>query len=107
MANCLTYLPSLPAIALDYESSLPMNPQKLLLKALQNPNGLRFEELCALAKAFGFTYARTSGSHHIYIHPVVPELVNLQDVAGNAKAYQVRQLLRLAERYNLSIGGGS
>ncbi len=84
-----------------------MNPQKLLVKALRNPAGLRFEELCALAEAFGFTRARTNGSHHIFIHPAVQELVNLQNVAGDAKAYQVRQLLRLAERYNLLIGGGS
>ncbi len=84
-----------------------MNPHKLLVKALRNPAGLRFEELCVLAEAFGFTWARTNGSHRIYIHPALQELVNLQDVSGNAKAYQVRQLLRLAERYNLLIGGGS
>ena len=47
-----------------------MNPKKLLAKALRNPAGLRFEELCALAEAFGFTRARTTGSHHIYIHPL-------------------------------------
>lgn len=44
---------------------------------------------------------RTSGSHHIFSHPDVPELLNLQEVAGEAKPYQVRQLLRLVERYNL------
>lgn len=31
----------------------------------------------------------------------VPNLVNLQDVAGTAKPYQVRQVLRLLERYDL------
>jgi len=35
----------------------------------------------------------------------VTEVVNLQDVRGMAKPYQVRQLLRLAERYNLEIEG--
>jgi hypothetical protein len=35
----------------------------------------------------------------------VPELLNLQDVRGMAKAYQIRQLLRLAGRYNLTIRG--
>ncbi len=84
-----------------------MNPQKLLAKALRSPDGLRFAEACALAKAFGFAQARISGSHHIFINTTVQELVNLQDVGGKAKAYQVRQLLRLAEKYNLSIGGTS
>jgi len=39
------------------------------------------------------------------MHPAVRELLNVQDVAGKAKPYQVRQLLDLVERYNLSIGG--
>jgi hypothetical protein len=36
----------------------------------------------------------------------VPELVNLQNVNGQAKPYQVKQLLRLIERYNLQIEEG-
>jgi len=43
------------------------------------------------------------GSHHIFIHPDIPELVNLQNVAGQAKPYQIRQLLRLVERYNMTL----
>ena len=57
------------------------------------------------ARAFGFHLSRVSGSHHIFVHPSVRELQNLQDVRGKAKAYQVRQLLQLVERYNLSLGG--
>ena len=82
-----------------------MNPHKLLRKALASPANIRFEEACALARAFGFHLSRVKGSHHIFVHPVVRELLNLQDVRGEAKAYQVRQLLRLVERYNLSLGG--
>jgi len=36
-------------------------------------------------------------------HLAVRELLNLQDVRGEAKPYQVRQLLRLIERYNLHL----
>jgi predicted RNA binding protein YcfA (HicA-like mRNA interferase family) len=82
-----------------------MNPGKLLRKALSSPANLRFEEICALAKALGFRLSRISGSHHIFVHPAARELLNLQNVAGKAKPYQVRQLLDLVERYNLSIGG--
>ncbi len=35
--------------------------------------------------------------------PPGPELVNLQDVHGQAKPYQLRQLLRLIERYDLQL----
>jgi len=37
------------------------------------------------------------------VHPEVRELVNLQNVGGKAKPYQVRQFLRLVERYNLTM----
>jgi hypothetical protein len=33
----------------------------------------------------------------------IAEQVNLQEVAGKAKPYQIRQLLRLVERYNLRL----
>jgi hypothetical protein len=33
----------------------------------------------------------------------VAELVNLQEVAGKAKPYQIGQFLRLVERYNLEL----
>jgi predicted RNA binding protein YcfA (HicA-like mRNA interferase family) len=59
--------------------------------------------LVALVKAFGFRLLRTSGSHHIFGHPRLTELLNLQDVNGKAKPYQVRQFLRLVERYNLKL----
>ena len=82
-----------------------MNPRKLLRKAIASPQGLRFEEACALAAAFGFRLSRVRGGHHVFVHPDVRQLVNLQDVHGQAKPYQVRQLLDLVERYNLMIGG--
>jgi len=43
------------------------------------------------------------GSHHIFVHPGVPEVVNLQDVHGQCKPYQVRQVLQLMDRYNLTV----
>lgn len=84
-----------------------MNKRKLLQKALTSPTGLRFSEATALAEAFGFRLSRVSGSHHIFLHPLVPELVNLQEVDGKAKAYQIRQLLRIVERHNMHIGDDS
>jgi predicted RNA binding protein YcfA (HicA-like mRNA interferase family) len=82
-----------------------VKPRKLLQKALSSPANLRFDEACQLARAFGFHLSRVSGSHHIFGRPGVRELVNLQEVGGKAKPYQVKQLLDLVERYNLSFGG--
>ncbi|HWF59922.1 MAG TPA: type II toxin-antitoxin system HicA family toxin [Nitrospira sp.] len=80
-----------------------MNKQKLLAKALAGSKNLRFTEAVALAKAFGYRLARTKGSHRIFVHPKIKELINLQEVGGKAKPYQVRQLLDVVERYNLRL----
>ena len=77
--------------------------QKLLKRLLVSQTNVRFSEATALAEAFGFQLSRISGSHHIFTHPNVPQLLNLQDVRGEAKPYQVRQLLQLIERHNLSM----
>ena len=84
---------------------MDLKQRKLLQKALSSPANLRFEEVCALARAFGFRLSRVNGSHHVFVHPSVRELVNLQEVRGKAKPYQVKQLLALVERYSLSLGG--
>lgn len=81
-----------------------MNAHKVLKKILDGSRDIRFEEMVRLAQAFGFRLSRVSGSHHIFAHPAVSELVNLQNVGGQAKPYQIRQFLRLVERYNLQLG---
>lgn len=80
-----------------------MNKRKLLVKALTGSKNLRFTEAVRLAEAFGFRLSRVRGGHHVFIHPALRELVNLQEVSGKAKPYQVRQLLDLVERYNLQL----
>jgi predicted RNA binding protein YcfA (HicA-like mRNA interferase family) len=64
---------------------------------------VRFEDMADLVEGFGFRLARVKGSHHIFNHPAIPGLINLQEVRGEAKPYQIRQLLRLVERYNLKL----
>ena len=39
---------------------------KLLEKARNNPQGLRFSDLCRLTKAFGFEWVHGEGSHRVY-----------------------------------------
>jgi predicted RNA binding protein YcfA (HicA-like mRNA interferase family) len=74
-----------------------MIPRKLLNKALSSPANLRFKEACDLALAFGFHLSRVSGSHPIFARQGIAELLNLQNVNGKAKRYQVRQLLSLVD----------
>lgn len=80
-----------------------MKKRKLLEKAVTSPKDIRFSEMVGLVKAFGFRLSRVSGSHHIFVHPDVKELVNIQNVRGKAKPYQIRQFLQLVEWYNLEL----
>ncbi|PWB77206.1 MAG: hypothetical protein C3F15_03695 [Holophagae bacterium] len=80
-----------------------MKVWRLLAKAIRGPGSCRFAEIQILVEALGFRLSRVAGSHHIYTHPGIPEIVNLQDVKGMAKAYQVRQVLKLMRRYNLTL----
>jgi hypothetical protein len=80
-----------------------MKPHKILAKVLASPANVRFAEMQRLVEAFGFRLLRVSASHHIYGRAGLSELLNLQEVHGKAKPYQVRQFLKLVERYNLSI----
>jgi predicted RNA binding protein YcfA (HicA-like mRNA interferase family) len=81
-----------------------MNKKKLLAKVASGSKNISFNEMVILVETFGFRLVRVNGSHHIFVHPQIRELVNLQEVNGKAKPYQVRQFLRLVELYDLKLG---
>jgi len=81
-----------------------MNRRRLLARLASGAfNNVAFADLRNLTEGFGFELARASGSHHIFKHPAISELLTVQNVSGEAKPYQIRQLLRLVERYNLPL----
>jgi predicted RNA binding protein YcfA (HicA-like mRNA interferase family) len=80
-----------------------MNKRSLLRSILAGSKNVRFADMVGLVEAFGFRLSRTSGSHHIFVHPDISELVNMQNVQGQAKPYQVRQFLKLVEKYDLEL----
>jgi predicted RNA binding protein YcfA (HicA-like mRNA interferase family) len=81
-----------------------MNRRRLLRKlASGSLKNVAFLDLRNLIEGFGFRLDRVTGSHHIFVHSGISELVNLQEVKGEAKPYQIRQFLRLVERYNLRL----
>jgi hypothetical protein len=79
--------------------------RELLNKARRNPSDLRFEDALKLARQLGFDTPRVRGSHHVMTHPkgamvrgVYPRPLNLQKRGdGKAKAYEIRQMLQMAE----------
>ena len=67
----------------------------------RNPNNVRFKRLCGAAELFGFKFRGGKGSHVIYRRDGIIEMLNFQNVGGWAKPYQVRQLLKIIDKYNL------
>ena len=81
-----------------------MNRKKLLKKLASGAvRNVAFADMVNLVEGFGFAMSRVNGSHHIFTHTDIRELLNLQNVKGKAKPYQIRQFLRLVERYNMRL----
>jgi predicted RNA binding protein YcfA (HicA-like mRNA interferase family) len=81
-----------------------MDERKLLIRLARGElANVAFGDVRRLLKCLGFELRRVSGSHHVFAHPDIAELFNLQSVRGQAKPYQLRQLMRLVERYDLRL----
>jgi predicted RNA binding protein YcfA (HicA-like mRNA interferase family) len=71
--------------------------EKLLDKAINNPNGLSIDDFYTLMKQHGWVLDHQHGSHQIWYSPKSFRL-SVQDRSGKAKGYQVKQfLMRLEE----------
>ena len=57
-----------------------MNRRRLLRRLPEGAvRNVAFGDLIDLVEAFGFELARVNGSHHIFTHSDIPELLNLQE----------------------------
>ena len=82
-----------------------MKQEKLFRKILSGSMNISFKDFVSLLKAFGFQLSRTHGSYYIFKHRNIQELINIQNVRGKVKPYQIKQFLELIEKYDLQIGG--
>lgn len=80
-----------------------MNRRRLLLRLLNGSRNVSFADLVNLIEGFDFRLSRVRGSHRFFVHPNIPDVLNLQPTGGQAKRYQVEQVLDLIERYDLRL----
>ncbi len=75
---------------------------KILFKVLSGTSdtNISFQEIVPLLEALEFK-SRIRGSHHIYTHHAIPEILNLQSHHHQAKPYQVKQIRTIITRYQL------
>ena len=79
--------------------------ESILLRVLRGISdaNIRFAELCSLLSRLGFI-ERIKGSHHIFTHARVAEILNVQPRNSLAKPYQVKQVRRVLVQYKLTEG---
>ena len=67
-------------------------------KIRRNPKNIKFQDLISWLADNGFSLDRVSGSHHIFIHPVIETPINIQKKKdGTAKTYQVKQAIKIID----------
>jgi hypothetical protein len=66
----------------------------------QSDANIPFEQTVNMLKSLGFD-ERISGSHHIFTREEIEEAINLQNVGGECKPYQVKQMRTVLRKYNL------
>ena len=76
--------------------------EKLYMRVASAPANARFEDVVHLTEAVGCVEVRSRGSHHLFRHIERPRLrLNLQQVNGKTKEYQVKDLLATIEQEHL------
>lgn len=81
-----------------------MRPSRLLERIVAGDiANVSFADLVRLVLALGFQEVGGRGSNRVFARSGVPELVNLQEEKGQAKRYQVRQIVTLVRRYDLHV----
>ena len=80
-----------------------MKKRKFLMQLMSNRENVNYNDLVVLLNAYGFIQTRGKGSHAIYKNAEISELLNVQNVKGEAKPYQIKQFLAIVEKYNLKM----
>ena len=78
-----------------------MDIAKELEDLRRRPNNIRFEKFLRITFHFGFQVKGGRGSHVVLSKPGIPEILTVQNVRGRVKHYQVRQFLKILEKYNM------
>ncbi len=78
--------------------------EKLLIKLLtgSSDQNIEFSELVSLLVKLDFE-VRIKGSHHIFFKDGITEIINLQPDGSKAKAYQIKQVRTIIQKYKLTL----
>ena len=75
---------------------------KVLERMKNNPKNVDFIKFIGIALRIGFEHRQGKGSHRVLYKDGIKEILTIQNVGGKIKPYQVRQFLKLVEKYNMA-----
>ncbi|HSM50600.1 MAG TPA: type II toxin-antitoxin system HicA family toxin [Thermoanaerobaculia bacterium] len=79
-----------------------MKPEDLLRRCQRGEvRDVSFEDFVRLLRFFRFQLDRVRGRHHVFYRQDLRLRIVVQPLCGQAKPYQVRQLLALVAAYDL------
>ncbi len=77
----------------------------IILKMKENPEAIRFGDLCKVCDYFFGKPRKSASSHRIYKTPWQGDpRINIQNKKGKAKSYQVKQVLLALDRLEVNHG---
>ena len=79
-----------------------MDKKEIYKNLKQSPHNVRFDEIFGMAEVFGFKFKGGKGSHRVFVRAGITEIMNFQNVKGKVKPYQIKQFLKIIEKYGLA-----
>ena len=81
-----------------------MNRRRLLRRIQAgHTRNIRFADFIDLVEGFSSVYDHSTGSHQFYVNAAIGVVLNLQPEKGQAKPYQVPELLRHVKDHDLPL----
>lgn len=78
---------------------------EIVLQMRNNPQNVRFADLCMVCDYYFGTARQKGSSHRIYKTPWQGDpRINIQNDKGKAKAYQIKQVLKAIEILEVNHG---
>jgi hypothetical protein len=78
-----------------------VDKKEIYQKLKRAPANIRFEDINKMAESFGFSFRGGKGSHRVFVKNGIKEILDFQNVRGMVKPYQVRQFIKIIDKYNL------
>ena len=73
----------------------------MLEKIKNSPHNTSFDDFIRCIKKFEFYFRKQEGSHQKYKQDGIEEELIVQSQKGKAKAYQIKQFIKLVGKYDL------